>query len=47
MLERLPEDADLAIIDFAVNDFAKADTLNHPERQAFERILRRVMALPK
>ena len=47
VLHRLPEDADLVILDFGINDFQKGDTLIHPERQAFERILRRALSLPK
>lgn len=47
VLHRLPEDADLVILDFGINDFQKGDALIHPERQAFERILRRALSLPK
>jgi hypothetical protein len=47
VLTRLPEDSDLVIMDFGINDFQQASKLNHPERQAFERIMRRALALPR
>ena len=47
MLSKLPEDADLVILDFAMNDLQRAGTLDHPERRALERIMRRILSLPR
>jgi hypothetical protein len=40
VLQKTPQDVDLFLIDFAVNDYSSADRLSHPERHAYERILR-------
>ncbi len=47
MLPRLPEDADLVLFDFGINDFQQSEKLNHPERHALERMMRRVLSLPR
>ena len=46
-LQHLPEDVDLVIIDFSVNDYIDSHLLSHPERHAYERILRRLLSLSK
>eukprot|EP00798_Chlamydomonas_sp_ICE-L_P030736 gene30736-35772_t len=45
VLQKVPEDADLVIIDFGVNDVQQLDKLSHPERHAYERILRTILVM--
>ncbi|KAG1663016.1 hypothetical protein FOA52_016031 [Chlamydomonas sp. UWO 241] len=42
-LQHLPEDVDLVVLDFGVNDGVDQNHLSHPERHAYERILRHAL----
>eukprot|EP00798_Chlamydomonas_sp_ICE-L_P019820 gene19820-26505_t len=45
MLQKTPEDVDLVMVDFGVNDYQASNFFSHPERHAYERILRHFLAI--
>ncbi|GAX73476.1 hypothetical protein CEUSTIGMA_g928.t1 [Chlamydomonas eustigma] len=46
VLQHLPEDVDMIIIDFGCNDYMESKYFSHPERHAYERILRAILSRP-
>eukprot|EP00798_Chlamydomonas_sp_ICE-L_P016900 gene16900-23176_t len=45
-LQHVPDDVDLIVMDFGVNDYQVSDYVSHPERHAFERMLRTFLRMP-
>ncbi|GAX73477.1 hypothetical protein CEUSTIGMA_g929.t1 [Chlamydomonas eustigma] len=47
VLSQMPEGVDLVILDFGINDYQSGEKLDHPERRALERIIRKILSLPE